>query len=147
MNEIDEVKTNMEYSSVQFMDLPPEILVMIFKKLPNEEVLYSLMGINMQLNQILADHSFTNEISLVKSNSSTDDTSTLPNIILDRFELQILPEIHRQIRCLHLETLSMERILLAADYPNLRQLSIFSMDGKTDLQFFSGKMNVFPILK
>ncbi|CAF4381930.1 unnamed protein product, partial [Rotaria sp. Silwood2] len=39
--------------------------------------------------------------------------------MLDRFCLQILPEIHYKIKWLDLESSSMERILLATNYPNL----------------------------
>jgi hypothetical protein len=81
---------NMKYSLVQLMDLPNEILMMIFKKLTNEEVLYSIMGINIRLNRIISDPSFTNQISLIKYHSSCDFTSALPNVMLDRFYFQIL---------------------------------------------------------
>ncbi len=125
------------------MDLPNEILMMIFKKLTNEAVLYSIMGINMRLNRIMSDPSFTNQISLIKHHSSCDFTSALPGVMLDRFYFQILPQIHHKIKWLHLETLSMERILLATDYPKLRQLDIFSMNEETDIQLFSSMINFF----
>jgi len=49
----------MKYSCVQLLNFPDEILMIIFKKLDNIEVLYSLMNINMRLNQILSDPVFT----------------------------------------------------------------------------------------
>jgi hypothetical protein len=36
----------MEYSRIQLNDLPDEILMIIFKKLANADVLYSLSGVN-----------------------------------------------------------------------------------------------------
>ena len=136
------VKIDMKHSSVQLMDLPDEILMMIFKRLANEEVLYSMMGINVRLDQIVRDPSFTNQVSLIKYHSSRYRTSALPDVILDRFCLYILPQIHHQINWLHLETLSMERILLANNYPNLRQLDIFSMNEEIDIERFSSKINL-----
>jgi hypothetical protein len=43
---------NMEYSCVQLNDLPDEILMIIFTKLANAEVLCSLLGVNKRLNKI-----------------------------------------------------------------------------------------------
>lgn len=130
----------MKYSFVQLIDLPNEILLIIFKKLNNDEILYSLMNINIRLNQILHDPIFTNQISLLKYNSLLDLTSALPDIVLNRFCFQILPQINHKIKWFNLETLSMERVLLAADYPNLRQLNIFLMNEETDIQLFTGKI-------
>ncbi|CAF1480244.1 unnamed protein product [Rotaria sp. Silwood1] len=100
----------MKYSFVQLIDLPVEILMIIFKKLNNDEVLYSLKDINMRLDQIIGDPIFTNEISLIKYNSLADLTSALPDIVLNRFYFQILPKICHKIKCFTLETLSIERI-------------------------------------
>jgi hypothetical protein len=47
---------------VQLDDLPDEILMYIFKKLYNDEVLYSLMDVNQRLNRILHDRIFTRHI-------------------------------------------------------------------------------------
>ncbi len=136
----------MKYSPVELMDLPEEILMIVFKKLNNDELLYSLMGINMRLDQIIRDTIFTNQISLIKYNSLPDLTSALSDIVLNRFYSQILPQIHHKIKWLSLETLSMERILLAADYPNLRQLDIFLMNEETDMDLFTGKICAFEYL-
>ena len=59
-------------SPVQLLVFADEVLLIILKKLSNEEVLYSLMGINMRLDQIISDSTFTNKISLIKSNSLSD---------------------------------------------------------------------------
>ncbi|CAM4904474.1 unnamed protein product [Rotaria socialis] len=117
----------MEHSIVQLMDLPDELIMIILNKLDNSEVLYSLMDVNTRLNQIVHDLMFTTKITLTKS---ADLMIALPDIMLDRFCLQILPKIHHNIKWFSLESSSMERVLLAADYPNLRQLDIFINDQK-----------------
>ncbi|CAF5001026.1 unnamed protein product, partial [Rotaria sp. Silwood1] len=117
----------MEHSIVQLMDLPDELIMIILNKLDNSEVLYSIMDVNTRLNQIVHDPTFTTKITLTKS---ADLTTALPDIMLDRFCLQILPKIHHNIKWLNLESSSMERILLAANYPNLHQLDIFINDQK-----------------
>jgi hypothetical protein len=97
----------MEYSCVQLNDLPDEILMIIFKKLANSEVLYSLLGVNKRLNKIAHDSVFTNDLSLL---TFTWDglVYSLPDPILDRFCLHILPKIHQNIKWLHLDSQSME---------------------------------------
>src|SRR5690349_20829140 len=109
---------NMEYSCVQLNDLPDEILLIIFKKLANIEVLYSLIGVNKRLNKIAHDFVFTNHLALLTS-TSDGFVYSLRYLILDRFCLHILPKIHQKIKWLDLESRSMERILLATNYPNL----------------------------
>jgi hypothetical protein len=131
----------MECSHVGLFDLPDEIFLMIFKKLENAEILCSLMDINMRLDQIVSDPIFISQITLMKQTSILDHTSPLSNIVLDRFCCQILPKMHDKIKWLKLETLSMERILLAANnYSNLRQLDIFIMNIETDIHLFTSKI-------
>ncbi|CAF1622982.1 unnamed protein product [Rotaria sp. Silwood1] len=57
--------------------------------------------------------------------------------MLDRFCLQILPEIHHKIKWLNLELTSMEHILLATNYPNLHGLSLYGIDVEKALSLFN----------
>lgn len=58
---------------------------------------------------------------------------------IDRFSLHILPEIHRNIKWLHLEVSSIERHLLAADYPNIEGLGPYNLVEGKDTHMFNGK--------
>ncbi len=49
------IKMNIESSCV---DLPDEILLIIFKKLNNVSLLYSLLSINKRLDKVLQDNIF-----------------------------------------------------------------------------------------
>ncbi|CAF5166905.1 unnamed protein product, partial [Rotaria sp. Silwood1] len=89
----------MEYSSIQLNDLPDEILIYIFKKLSNGEILYSLSGVNKRLNKIVHDSIFTNDLSLLMS-TSDGLVYSLSDLILDRFYSHILPKIHQKIQWL-----------------------------------------------
>ena len=122
----------MEYSIVQLMDLPDEIILVILKKLDNIDVLYSLMDVHTRLNRILHEPLLTSKIALIKP---TDE-------LLNRFCLQVLPQIHRQIQWFNLESTSMERILLSSTYPNLRQLHIFITDTEP-LELLTGMKSNF----
>jgi len=85
----------MEYSCVQLNDLRDEILITIFKKLANIEVLYFLVGANKRLNKFVHDFGFTNNLPLLMS-TSDGFVYSLRDPILDRFCLHILPEIHQK---------------------------------------------------
>ncbi|CAF3425753.1 unnamed protein product [Rotaria sp. Silwood2] len=132
----------MEYSCIQLNDLPDEILMIIFKKLANMEILYSLVGVNKRLNKIVRDSDFTNHLTLTLS-TSNGFVYSLPNSIVDRICLYILPEIHQKIKWLDLESLSMERILLAANYPNLYGISLYNIQTETAIGLFTGKIFYF----
>ena len=53
--------------------------------------------------------------------------------------MNILPRIHSNVKSLILESGSMERILLAADYPNLTELKLFNFTDKIFARYFKGK--------
>lgn len=123
--ESERLVVNMECSCVQFMDLPNEILLFILNKLTRIEVLYSLIGVNSRLDQIVKDPIFTEHLNLMKL-SSNGDINPLNNSILHRFCSEILPEIHHQIKWLDLESLSMEKFFLLQIIPTYIH-SLFSI--------------------
>jgi hypothetical protein len=63
--------------------------------------------------------------------------------MLDRFSLQILPEIHHKIKWLVVEATSMKRILLSANYLNLFGFSIYNVERENDIHLFQGKIFLF----
>ncbi|CAF1494067.1 unnamed protein product, partial [Rotaria sp. Silwood1] len=116
----------MKHLSIKINDLPDEILTIILEKLSNIDELYSLIRVNRRQNPIGRDSIFTSHLKLICF--LNDFTYPLPALILDRFCLQILPEIHHKIKCLDLESTSMNRILLASNYPNLYKLGLHGLD-------------------
>ncbi|CAF2748567.1 unnamed protein product [Rotaria sp. Silwood2] len=114
---------------VHLLDLPNEILFIILKKLENVDVLYSLLGINNQRLEIIAQEQiFTNILNFVSKSQSTDEISSISSTILDRFCISILPRIHKNIKSLIIESVSMEEILRVGNYPNLTKLKIFNFN-------------------
>ena len=101
--------------------------MLILNKLDNVVVLYSVMDVSARLDRILHDEMFTKKIALVQTTSSVE---RLDEKLLDQFCFEILPKIHHQIQWFSVDSLSMERILLAADYPNLHQLDIFIINNE-----------------
>ncbi|CAF4992515.1 unnamed protein product [Rotaria sp. Silwood1] len=109
--------------------------MMIFKKLTNIVILYSLAGIHKRLNQIVYDSTFTNHLSLMIS-MSNGYINPLLDPIIDQFCLRILPKIHHKIKWLDLESSSMERILLTTTYPNLTGLGLYNIHEETFTNLF-----------
>ncbi|CAF4153183.1 unnamed protein product, partial [Rotaria sordida] len=127
----------MEYSCIELNDIPCEILLIIFQKLDNIDVLYSLHGLNKQLNKIIGDPIFTTSLNFVKWSSNKFINKLSSNVILNRFCLQILPDISIRIKWFHLESSSIKRILRAANYPNLYGLGLYNMKEKTARRLFT----------
>lgn len=129
-----------QYDYINLFDhLPTEILLIILKKIDNMDVLYSLFNLNNQgLDNIIQSNTFTNTLSFVLT-TLNDDTISISDPILDRFCTKILPRIHYNVRTLILNSLSMERILLAGDYSNLTELKIFNFNVKIASHYFTSK--------
>ncbi|CAF1683419.1 unnamed protein product [Rotaria sp. Silwood1] len=126
--------------------------MIIFKKFDNATLLYSLLGVNKRLNKILHNSMFTNRLTLLRctpihlivfKSLSSHFIYPLVDGILDRFRTQILPEIHDKIEWLDLESSSMERILLATNYPNLSGLTLYNIQVERVMHLFSGKSYKF----
>ncbi|CAF3851792.1 unnamed protein product, partial [Rotaria sp. Silwood1] len=127
----------MDQSNVRFLDLPNEILVIILKKLDNMDVLYSLLDVdNQRLNMIVEEKTYTKSLNFVLT-TSTDDILSIANPMLDRFCIKILPKIAHNVKSLILESESMERILRAANYPNLTELKLFNFRDKITSHYFT----------
>ncbi|CAF1309460.1 unnamed protein product [Rotaria sordida] len=127
----------MNQSNVGLLDLPNEILFIILKKLDNIDVLYSLLDVdNQKLDIIVQANIFTNTLNFVLK-TLNNDIFSLDNSIIDRFCTNILPRIHQNVKSLILDSQSMERILLAADYPNLTELKLFNFNDKILSHYFT----------
>ncbi|CAF2337364.1 unnamed protein product [Rotaria sp. Silwood2] len=127
----------MNQSNVRFLDLPNEILIMILKKLDNINVLYSLLDVdNQRLDMIVQGKTFTETLNFV-STTSLDDIVSIADSMLDRFCINILPRIGHNIKSLILESESIERILLTADYPNLTELKLLNFKDQIASCYFT----------
>lgn len=133
-------QADMANISIQLLDLPDELIVMILKKLNNIEVFHSLMGINRRLDGILFDSIFTRNLTLVRR--CDKEISPLADEMLERFCLEILPKIHEKIECLTVEPLSMERIFLIDNYPNLFKLGLVNISWEELLRLLDGKISL-----
>jgi hypothetical protein len=129
----------MTQSNVTLLDLPFEILFIILKKLDNMDVLYSLLDVgNQRLDMMVQEKTFTNTLNFVIT-TSFDEILSITDSILDRFCINILPKINLNVKSLILESGSMERVLLATDYPNLVKLKLFNFNDGIVLRYCTSK--------
>ncbi|CAF3233891.1 unnamed protein product [Rotaria sp. Silwood2] len=133
----------MSHSFISINDLPDEIILMIWNKLNNIDVLYSFVGVNQRLNRLVRDPIYTRSIQLTKTNKYC----SLPDSIIDRYCLDILPEIQQYIECLILEPSSMERILLSSDYPRLHKLTFTKIHEDFVLRHFTDESPLINMFK
>jgi hypothetical protein len=131
----------MNQHNAHLLDLPNEILFLILKKLENVNVLYSLLGINNQRLDIIAQEQiFTNTLNFVSISQSSDEISPISDSLLHRFCIDVIPRIHENVKSLIVESVSMERILRAGNYPNLSGLKIFNFNKAIVSRYFMGKI-------
>ncbi|CAF3210945.1 unnamed protein product [Rotaria sp. Silwood2] len=129
----------MSRSNVNLLDLPDEILLLILKKLNNIDVLYSFIDVNNDhLNSLAREKIFSDTLNIVP----IDNVSAIDQQKLDRFCKVILPKIHDNVKCFILEPLSMECILLAADYPSLIELKLFNFTQEIYLNYFTNESSL-----
>ncbi|CAF3749201.1 unnamed protein product [Rotaria sp. Silwood1] len=122
--------------NINLLDLPDEILLLILKKLNNIDVLYSLIDVNNDhLNSLAQEKTYSHTLNF----ASIDNDSVIDQEKLDRFCKIILPKIHENVKYFILEPLSMECILLTADYPNLTELKLFNFTEEICLKYFTSK--------
>ncbi|CAF3672351.1 unnamed protein product [Rotaria sp. Silwood1] len=132
----------MNQHNIRLLDLPNEILFLILKKLDNIDVLYSLLGINNQrLNIIAQEQNFTNILNFVSISQSTDEISSISAAILNRFCIDILPRIHKNVKSLSIESIYLEYILGAGHYPNLTELKLFNLNKEIFLRYLIEDFN------
>jgi hypothetical protein len=117
----------MSQSIIDLLDLPNELLLYILNKLDNVDVLYSLFGINNQrLDRLIQGKTFSTHLNFAS------------NLHYNR-------RIDLYVKCLIVESASLERILLAAHYPHLTELKILHFQRDNSLDYFTSKKNLLNI--
>jgi hypothetical protein len=132
--------------TVNILTLCDEMLLAIFNKLNNIDVLYSLIGVNQRLDKLAADIIFTQSIDLVAI-SSNEDNDSRTNSISDRFYFDIIPRIQHNIECLTLDSLSIDRVLHIGNYPKLRKLTFANLQLELAFRVFNGMLYLLSIFK
>ncbi|CAF4682915.1 unnamed protein product, partial [Rotaria sp. Silwood2] len=97
-------------------------------------------------NKLIRDKTYTRSIELLKTNCEEDNCS-LSDQILDRLCLDILPQIHKTVEQLILESHSIERILFAGNYPRLCKLTLINLTQELAMPIFANGSHFAKIFK
>lgn len=124
---------------IGFIDLPDEVLLTIFQKLDNIHLLFSLLGVSPKLDKIVCDITCTQSIDLstLLPNDANDSRN---NAILDRFYTRILPRIHNNVESFIVHASSLQHILRASYYSNLRKLTLVNLAIDMVPRFFNSML-------
>jgi hypothetical protein len=137
------LELHMNHSTVNILTFSDEILLNIFNKLNNMDVLYSLIGVNRKLDRVARDMTFTKSLDLVRILSN----DLKINLIFDRFCSDIIPRIQHHIECLTVDLFSIDRVLRIGNYPQLHNLILLNLQYDTTSQMFNDKSAIIHILR
>ena len=132
-------------SRVNIVDLPNEMLLIIFSKLKTVDVLYSLVDVNERFDQLVFESFHVHSLDAAKMiiKSDEDVSVSIDNRVLTKICEKILPRIHHQLNELTVEQHSMERILLKVNYPQLHSLSLVYFQEEMLFRYLSGMVSNF----
>jgi len=137
----------MNYSNNKYiLDLPDEILLIIFKKLNIIDVLYSLVDVNQRFDRLALNPLYIHDLdmtTIMTNNSIYNQTFSIDTQVLSRICQKVLPRIDHQIHKLTVEECSMKPILLAANYPQLYSLSLINFHEEILYQYLTGIVFIF----
>jgi hypothetical protein len=119
------------------------MLLTIFNKLNNTDVLYSLIGVNEKLDRLARDITFTQSIDLVRV-SSDEHNHSKTKTILNRFCTDILPRIQHNIEHLTLDLLSIDCVLRIGNYPKLHKITLVNLPFEMASRNLNGMLSSFP---
>jgi hypothetical protein len=122
---------------MNILDLPDEMLFIIFKKMNMVDVLYSLVDVNQRFHRLVLDSLYISHLNLTNK-TLLNGKSPIANQFLNRICEKILPRIHHKINKLTVQPLSMKCILLPINYPQLHSLSLVNFKQKVLLQHLTG---------
>ncbi|CAF1526051.1 unnamed protein product [Rotaria sordida] len=138
--------SNKNYLSI--VDLPNEILLIIFNKLKTVDALYSLVDINQRFDRLVFDslHIRNLDTTSITIKSYYEWNFSIDNNLLSKISEKILPRIHHQLNELIVEQYSMERILFTVNYPQLYSLSLVNFQEEILFQYLTGDSVLHDLL-
>jgi hypothetical protein len=127
------------------LDLPDEILLIIFKEMSTIDVLHSFGNVNQRFNRLIADSVYTRHLEMTtlrNIKSEYDQIASIDPQILCEICMKIIPKIHHQVHQLTVQEDSIEQILHAASYSQLYSLSFINFHEEILYQYLKGRVLV-----
>ena len=117
------------------------MLISIFNKLNNVDILYSLVDVNQRFDRLVVDSLYVRDLNMtniMSINSLYNQTSSIDTQVLSEICSKVLPQIDHQVHKLTVEQGTMKRILLAANYGQLYSLSLINFQEEILYQYLTG---------
>jgi hypothetical protein len=129
--------------NLNILDLPDEILLIIFNKLNSIDALYSLVDVNERFDRLVLNslHIRNLDTTNMVIKSYYDRTFSIENNVLSRICEKILPRINHQLNALITEQNSVKHIL-TVNYPQLDSLSLVNFQKEILFQYLTGTLFV-----
>jgi hypothetical protein len=131
--------SNDEYHNI--LDLPDEILFIIFKKLNTIDVFYSFGDVNRRFNRLALDFLYIRHLDMTtfrSIKSEYDRISSIDAQILSEICVKLVPRIHHQVHKLTVQQDSIQQILHGGNYPQLYSLSLINFEQEILYQYLKG---------
>ncbi len=131
---------NSNNTRLNILDLPNEILFIIFKKLSIIDVVYSVVDVTRRFHRLALDPFHIRRLDMTDNitvSSLCNQTSSIDTQVLTRIFQKILPRIHHQAHQLTVEEYSMKQVLLAGNYPQLYSLSLINFEERIFRQYLT----------
>jgi len=130
-------------NNLNILDLPNEILFIIFHKLNTIDALYSLVDFNERFDQLVLS---SLDMTSMTMKTYYDRTFSINNSILDRICEKNLPRIYHRLNKFTIEQDSMERILLTDNCSRLYSLSLVNFHEEILFQYLTGILLIFNFI-
>ena len=124
-------------NSINILDLPDEVLQLIFHQLNLVDMFYSLVNVNERFDRLVLDPLHVHHLNFAVKTFNSSSHWTYKNI-LQRICEHILPRINDKVIELTLAPLSIEYVLSNVAYPQLRSLSFSNFEPEILSRYLSG---------
>jgi len=142
MNALQESEMyNLNNNPINMLNLPNEILCIIFQKLNTVDVFYSLVDVNQRFRQLVLHSLYIRDLhmtNMTATHSFSDETFSIDTKVLSRICKKILPRIHHQVQKLTVEQSSMKEVLATGNFPQLYSLSLINFEEHVLYQYLTG---------
>ena len=132
---------NLNNNHMNILDLPDEILFIIFQKLDMIDLFYSCIKVNRRFNRLGLDSFFLRDLNMttIKDiNSLYDQTSSTNPKVLSRICEKIFPRICDQTYKLTVDEYSVKYMFLGSNYSKVYSLSLINFQKEVLHQNLTG---------
>lgn len=127
-------------NSVNLLDLPNELLLIIVKQLDMIDVLYSLVDVTERLDKLVLNRIYTRVLDMtsIRMELFPDRVYSSDDHVRERICKNVLSRISHQVNELIVDQSLIKRILHTTGYPQLHSLSLIDINVRSFFDFLKG---------